>query len=181
MNRMRLRPHSSYSLQLLPTRPRVTLICAIVLASCYTACVPHRHPTLSSATSDPTLLVLPDEAAKVLRNAPVQLYKRADVDQGSLSLRYETQSYNAVTANVFFKSGKEFFDLQTIGKDDPAHYGKWEPCQGIGDSCYRPNLLLVVVLKGDVCFTIKVEPVRDLSSVDLAARDDLARSIARRL
>ena len=154
----------------------------IVTLALYVGCkTPHqRFVDLSAPDAAP--LVQADDVARALRSdsAP-KLYKRSDPDQESLSYLYEADNGNMLTVVLFFKNGKNFFDLQILGKDDPARYGTKEPCEGIGDSCYRANKLLLVVLKGNVCFTVSIETLGKLSAIDLDARDKLAKNLAPRL
>ena len=130
----------------------------------------------------PADFVAAGEAKEVLgSNEGVSVFVRNDGDETIRSYRYVGVNDNVLTLNVFLEKGKEAFDIQTFGRDDPRR-SAGRRCEGIGDVCYRPNQTLLHVLKGDVCFTMEVAtPHQWPGSLNLLARDALAHKIVERL
>jgi hypothetical protein len=126
------------------------------------------------------VLIRPEEVAKVLQADSVTVSASGAAAPGQQSFRYEGANGRALTASFFFEKGKDMYDAQSFGRDDPAHYGTQQRCHDIGDSCYYPNGFVLLVLKGQVCFSLAI----DGAGFDLAAvneREALAKKIARRL
>jgi hypothetical protein len=134
--------------------------------------------------TEPRNLITEQEASTILGSTVETVVPISDDGDQNPAFRYVAANGSSLTAAYFFKGGKGAFELQTFGKDFPERFGKKQPCDGIGDSCYRPTPGLLHVLKGEVCFSLSIDTSAShqaWQSVDLTARDDLAKRVIDRL